>query len=516
MKNHLFLALFASATCSAVLAEDPAKDLDIKTTGYFIVDGGYISETEDVGLKRWQNEPFADFIGGLRLSAQPTDRFRLTINPELKSHNIFPMSPGIATGETVQRQKYDIYLEEAKGSWSLGGNEHRSYSLDFGYMIYKDNPDAHAFGDYLFRSMIYPGILFTKFDYAQAQIFGAHGTADFLDGRFRNNAFFLSEVRNYPYFDFSLAYSGSYNVGGFLEFGAGINARSVIPVRPSRTTPKGGEGLGVQDNTYKFVPYQDSTLIHNAAGQAVKTVWVAPIAGTDSALVTIRDSAGSDEVIRVKASGNGVAGLSRGQLSNKAIGSLTPADGVGDLYPELHGTNTYYSFAGTIVTARMSFDPLSIVRKDGPFGKNAFKIYGEVGVLGWKNYPGFYEKRSERMPIMGGIYMPTFNRLDFLTFEMEKYTSKELPTYDKRSFLNVPQPGNHKEEVETLWDADRRKKDDLKWVISAKKSWRGWGLVGQVGTDHMKLLNDGGSELFDVMSSPSQWYAQIRFVGGVY
>jgi hypothetical protein len=468
-----------------------------------------------VGLKKWRDEPFGDFIAGLRLTAQPADRLRLAINPELKSRHIFPISPGIATGEIQQRTRYDVYLEEGKASWAFGPEEAPAYGLDFGYMIYKDDPQARVFGDYLFRSMIYPALPFTKFDYPQAQIFGLMGRADLMGGAFRNRAFLLSETRNYPYYDLSLAYSGSYRIGP-VELGAGIDARSLIPIRPSRTTPKGGEGLGVQDNTYKFVPYQDSTVVHNAAGQVIKTIWVAPIPGTDSALVTIRDSAGTDEPIRVKGVSGGVAGLSRGPLGNKAIGGLTPKDGVGDLYPELHGTDTHYSFAGTILTARAAFSPMALLPGFGALGPDAFTVYGEIAVLGWKNYPGYYEKRSERMPMMAGIHLPTFGKLDFLAFEVERFANPQLPTYDKRAFLNVPQPGNHKEEVETLWDDARRKKDDLKWAVAARKTWNGWGLAAQAGTDHMKIANETEGELFDVLSRPSQWYVQVRFIGGVY
>jgi hypothetical protein len=521
--QRILVSIVAGLAIGTSWCADEEKEFPIKTTGYFIADGGYITGTDDVGLKKWENEPFGDLIAGLRLTASPTSRLRLTINPELKSHNIFPIQPGIATGDIVQRSKYNIYVEEGKLKWLYGASnltgsseDYAPYSLELGYMIYKDNPDTHVFGDYLFRSMIYPALPFTKFDYAQANIMGLHGRADFLGGAFQNHLFLLTETRNYPYYDLSLAYSGSYKVGNILEVGAGVDARSLIPARPSRTTPSGGEGVGVGDNTYKFVPYQDSTVIHNAAGQVIKTIWVAHIPGTDSALVTVRDSSGNDEPIRVLASGNGIAGLSRGQLSNKAIGSLTPNDGVGDLYPELQGTNTHYSFAGTIVTARASFNPMGFMGEANPLGNNALKIYAELGVLGWENYPGFYEKRSDRMPIMAGINLPTWNFLDYLSFEVEQFKSRELPTYDKRMFLNVPQPGNHKEEVETLWNEDRRKKDDFKWALAMKKSFRGWAMAAQAGTDHMKLEDQTDAALFDVMSRPSQWYVQVRFIGGIY
>ena len=98
MLNESRLILLTALVSLGTAAADDNKDMDVKSTGYFIVDGGFISETEDVGLKKWNNESYGDFIGGLRLSAQPSERFHLTINPELKSHSMFPISPGISTG----------------------------------------------------------------------------------------------------------------------------------------------------------------------------------------------------------------------------------------------------------------------------------------------------------------------------------------------------------------------------------------------------------------------------------
>lgn len=517
MRGFSVFMLCMSAAAIPGFAQDsqPDKPLDIRTTGYFIVEGGYVSETEDVSLKKWKNEPYGDFIGGLRLTASPSERMRLIINPEMKSHSIFPMSPGITLGENKQRLKYDVYLEEAKASWFWGEAEKPSYALDFGYMIYKVNPDGKIFGDYLFRSMIYPALPFTKFDYPQAQIAGLRLGMNHLDGALRNQFFLLTEVEHYPYYDLSAAWSGSFTFGKFLELGAGVNARSIVPIRPSRTQPTGGEGLGLQDNTYKFVPFQAGTGIKDSTGAVFKTISIVAV-GTDSADVTVQLADGSPpEIIRVPSVPGGIAGLSRGPLNNKAIGNLTPTDGVGDLYPELRGTNTHYTFAGQIITGRINFNPMAFAPDPDALGKDALKLYVEAAVLGWSNYPGYYEKRAERMPIMFGFNFPTFGFLDNATLEVEQFASKELPTYDKRSFQNIPQPGNHKEEIETLWDDERRKKDDLKWVFQARKSFQGWSLVGQFGTDHMKLADESETATLDVMSRPSQWYVQLRFVGGI-
>jgi hypothetical protein len=248
----------------------------------------------------------------------------------------------------------------------------------------------------------------------------------------------------------------------------------------------------------------------------VRTIWITA-ASDSTALVTVRDSSGADQPITVKRTGNGISGLATGQAQNKAMEYLTVnPSGVGDLNPALHGTNTHYSFAGTILTGRIAFNPMGFMNMESPMGKDAFKVYAEIAVLGWKNYAGFYEDRSERMPMMAGIHLPTWNYLDFLTLEVEKFKNHHLPSYDMRSFENVPQPGTHKGEMETEWDDARRTKDDFKWAVAAKKSFHGWGVVGQFGTDHMKLPNESETEVIDAMTRPSQWYVQLRFVGGVY
>lgn len=491
--------------------------LDVKTTGYFMSDGGYISETEEgaAGTK-WKDEYFTSLTGGLRLQAKPSDHFRFVVNPELRSHNILPILPGNQTGEKAQKTKYEIYLEEAKGTWELTTQGSISSKLNFGYLSHVDNPDTKVLGNYLFRSLIYPGTLFTKMDNTAAYLFGLHGSVGMLGGNFKNNFFILSEVQHYPFFDISLAYSGNYHFGNFASVGFGVNAKSLIPVRPSRTTPKGKEGQGLLDNTYKIVPFQTGTPIKNDSGIVIKTVTIAASpTSVDSAIVTIVSATGDTTTSIVKRNGKGIAGMNGGALANKSMTYLTPGNGSGDLYPELHGSNTHYSFAGTILSARFAVNPMGFLGDENPLGRDALKLYSEIAVLGWTNYTGFYENRNERTPVMVGLNMPTFNLLDFLSVEVENYTSKNLPTYDGRAQLNLPQPGAHKPGQEEKWSDARRKKDDWKWIVAAKRSFQGWGLVLQTGTDHTHLVNIEDSEFNEVMTRPSQWYTQIRFFAGI-
>jgi hypothetical protein len=66
------------------------------------------------------------------------------------------------------------------------------------------------------------------------------------------------------------------------------------------------------------------------------------------------------------------------------------------------GDTGYYTFSGIKLMARVSFDVKGIIPMDF-LGKEDLKLYGELAILGLKNYPGFYDNLSERMPVMLGF-----------------------------------------------------------------------------------------------------------------
>jgi hypothetical protein len=83
---------------------------------------------------------------------------------------------------------------------------------------------------------------------------------------------------------------------------------------------------------------------------------------------------------------------------------------VGYVDPET-GDTTLYTFKGTKLMARASLDVKGIVERFAGtlsvLGKEDLKLYGEAAVLGVKNYPGWYNKISERIPVMAGVDWPT-------------------------------------------------------------------------------------------------------------
>lgn len=493
-------------TLAGALARAEDAGISARNTGYFGWDLGYMNEAQNGSDGAiYKSVPFGHLMGGLVLEVRPDDNFALIINPELRNYLQFPVKPGEGGGETQFKPKWMIYMEEAKAHWKFGNPEQPEWDLGAGYMIHKENPDTKMFGDYLFRSWIYPGILFTKFSYPQAQIFGLR-LGHQAGGGFRHDAFLLSEIRYYPYFDLSLAYTASYKAGNLLEVGAGVNFRSVVPMRPSQTTPQGN--VGTHNNMHKSVPYQAGTPILDSAGQLVKTLTIRE-AGPDSTevIVAYADSAANPaESFKVK--GKGVRWF--GEQSIEALEDPV----TGNPYAALRSTNTPYSFAGTLLTARAALNTLGFMGET-PLGRDALKLYVEAAVLGWKDYPGFYEDRRERIPIMAGINLPTFDFLDFLTFEAEYYPSKLFPSMYYRSFYNVPQPGIYKSN--NKWNDEKRASlDDWKWGLAARKSIKGFAVIAQAGTDHTKLMDYSGVDYDENLTRAAHWYVQVRFLGGIF
>jgi hypothetical protein len=111
----------------------------------------------------------------------------------------------------------------------------------------------------------------------------------------------------------------------------------------------------------------------------------------------------------------------------------------------LHKDTLFYTFAGTKIMARFTFDPKPLF-SSSMFGAEDLKLYGEAIILGVKDYPANpelpgtilpsnpwnavpvnefgYDKLMQKMPIMLGINLPTFKILDVLSVETEYYGKK--------------------------------------------------------------------------------------------
>jgi hypothetical protein len=200
-------------------------------------------------------------------------------------------------------------------------------------------------------------------------------------------------------------------------------------------------------------------------------------------------------------------------------------------------TYGHYTFKGTKLMARITFDPLGTVRgKNGKFlnklcGENGGKLYGEIAIVGLKNFPASlvswfdnspqnpwgYTRVSERMPWMVGINIPLWKLLDVCAFEMEKYPAPYPNDYYQAFFNNgFPIPtwidfyglGNHR--TGTEYDSAAYRIDRWYWSLYMKKKVAGrLSLIGQIARDHMRWEVNSGKvcnyDTEEIMVKPGQW-----------
>ena len=116
----------------------------------------------------------------------------------------------------------------------------------------------------------------------------------------------------------------------------------------------------------------------------------------------------------------------------------------------VNGTDTgYYTFSGTKLMARVTIDPLFSMRENlrGVIG-NSGKIYGELAILGLKDYPADqgannkygYSGLKNKMPIMFGVNLPGWKILDICAIEFEHFSSPYADSYDQVLREGYPLP----------------------------------------------------------------------------
>lgn len=158
------------------------------------------------------------------------------------------------------------------------------------------------------------------------------------------------------------------------------------------------------------------------------------------------------------------------------------------------------SLAGTKAMGRFRVDPVAFFSEEpGVLGKDAFVLYGEVGVLGLKNYKGMYDDILRRMPVMVGINLPGFNFLN-ASVEVEYYASK----------LSGNNLGAKNGSWVSAVDDPRinTKRDDWKWSVNVSKLLFGhMVLLGQVANDHLRLGGNHDEDTgVEAMRIPDDWY----------
>ncbi|MBN1127840.1 MAG: hypothetical protein JXA71_02565 [Chitinispirillaceae bacterium] len=182
-------------------------------------------------------------------------------------------------------------------------------------------------------------------------------------------------------------------------------------------------------------------------------------------------------------------------------------------------SSSYYTFKATKLMGRMMVDPKALV--DLPFlGPNDGKIYGEVNILGLKDYSFWYDDITKRIPISFGMYVPTFKVLDILAVEFEHYQSPFQTGYKELvETASIPLPEDANRAAD--WFNDDKgasyKYDDWKWSVYAKKTViPGFWISGQIARDHMRTTYaDGLLNYTEAVARPGQWYWILKLTYGL-
>jgi hypothetical protein len=339
------------------------------------------------------------------------------------------------------------FVGEARVTWTDTVKDNR-FQISLGFFPYSYSSENKDLGLYLLRGTVYPGFVLSGFEARHAtpgaNIFG--GLFRFGRGRVTNDVLLISETDMRPYFDLSVADVITWQALPSLQLGAGVNFYRALP-----RTPAPGKDCDNLYSNYTQVP--DLTSTENCV--ILDTL----------AVDTVNNTATVDTV----------------------TGGLQ----------------------GTKAMARFRYDPKTAfgLKGAGPwqFGAQDLVIYGEAALLGFKNYPKYYDNRLRRMPVMMGVNVPAFGWLDKLALEVEYYRSPHHTDYGKTETSSswIPRPAS----INTA-------RDDWKWALYASKVVAGnLRVSGQVANDHLRTFGapDLGSTTYaEALTTPRDWYWMLK------
>lgn len=403
------------------------------------------------------------------------------------------------TNEEFGGSQYKMFYvgpSVAKATYHFGGMD-GMFSFGGGMFPFKYNPDANDLGDYLFRSQPYPTSIMTggnggltvigdQFTVLQ----GFQGTMK--TGNLTLDMLFTTETGLPPLYDWSLAFLADYKIAdGLIDLGAGVSFKRLVQIKPENTQVEAVENSYFEKNG---VWYSGQVANYNNPATFLSSKARALYAKNTPA-----DSALGDALI---VRSNGLLAI---------VDSLKEGGPWRDSSGKFPGAK-YYTPAGTMLMARAALDLKKFFPSDA-FSAEDLRLYGEVALLGVENYPVFYEKRLQRMPVMVGFNFPTFHMLDLLSVQWEYFDSPNLNnTYtvgEKNwSIPYLPEDGLFSREE---WN-DLTQKDNYAWSIVARKRVLGaLTLNAQVARDHMRTI---GTDWFygsrfepnEILHKTSSWY----------
>jgi len=139
-------------------------------------------------------------------------------------------TPQIGSQPTTLERHQIFFMQNAFAKYSLGDPSQASLQLQVGYFPFKYNPDARNLGEYLFRTNTYPLIVYSDFDYPQADLLGVGLSTQLWNQLLTNDLLLHSEVRGVPIQLWSVSDIIGSDLLGIFNVSAGISFAHYLDV----------------------------------------------------------------------------------------------------------------------------------------------------------------------------------------------------------------------------------------------------------------------------------------------
>jgi len=201
---------------------------------------------------------------------------------------------------------------------------------------------------------------------------------------------------------------------------------------------------------------------------------------------------------------------------------ITTPQNPGSTYKDINDSTQYYTFAGIKPMARFAIDPKPLIPWKG-FGKDDFRLYGEVCISGLQNYNNYdakvdtaaggignyYADRKDRTLYMLGFNVPTCKVLDVLSGELEWYPNR----YPNSGLYMFGQSNQSIPVPSLLPSGGSGKVYPLFWSIYIKKTIVDkFSVILQFARDHMRPINNNYQYQYteDVLERKGDWWWAFR------
>lgn len=455
-KDLIGIICFSSMVLATTLwaAGDDDRKFETKFSGYTFIEAGEVMK--GIGYQEteiYDHRWLSDACVGIYASTRIDEHLKVLMGFEGQlafPYNSYLEQPNAELVPT-RFPMNSFWVSQGEGIYTFGDLAGTSLQIEAGYFPYKYNTQVRNLGEYLFRTYCYPPIMLNLFDRTFTELMGVR-IGNTIGGIFHHDLILHSETKQYPFYD------------GTLSYLADAKNPEISFVKTGFITLGGG----IQ--WYRLIPvrgdldYKKGTSDKNLISRDIRSINYNPQT-----------------------------------LQNDTV------------YNE-----QWMGFPGTKVMGRATIDFKKVLPSDITdfLGEEDIKLYGEIAVLGWKNYDKFYTDRAQRTPITLGFNLPApkifgFKIIDLLNTEIEYLNSIYWNSTYEPIYEMIPLQDTRNDTTMTY------EHEKLKWSVYAKKNiGTRMSISAQVANDHFIPKSSNSREAIqdyhDVTLRHGDWWWNLR------